>query len=135
MDESKNIRDMIYSVCGDGIAAEPAKFLASLMAGKDPRDKDSKLYQLIKQIRDEDRKPKRDEWITICNMVLATDLYRPVPVSLTDSHKAASQLMEYLHAKKKSVSIRGKIAHKHVMVKPLDPDEIEEFEAWFTSEF
>lgn len=135
MTEETNIRKMIQSVCGDDLTAEPAKFLASLMAGRDPRERESDLYRLIKQIRDEERKPKKDEWTRICQMVLYTDLYRPVPVSLDESHKAARQLMEYLHAKKKSVSVRGKIAHKVYKVTDLSPDEIAEFEAWFTSEF
>lgn len=135
MDDSKKVREAIEAVCNDDILGEPAKFLASLMAGIDPRGKDSKLYRTIKQIRDEDRKPSNSEWRQICNLVLSTDMYRPVPVGLAESSQAAKQLMEYLYGKKKSVSVRGKVAHKHVILKPLTPDEIEEFEVWFTSEF
>lgn len=135
MDDSKRVREAIEAICKDDILSEPAKFLASLMAGIDPRGKDSRLYRFIKQIRDEDRLPNDAEWRKLCNLVLSTDLYRPVPVGLADSHNAAKQLMEYLYGKKKAISVRGKVAHKHIVIKPLTPEEIETFEEWFNSEF
>lgn len=132
----ENLRDMIQSAVGKGtIASEPAQFLAALMAGKDPRKRSSELYKLMKRINDEERQPNEDEWIEMKELVLYTDLYRPAPVSLDESAKAAKELMAYLHAKLRSTTVKGKIAHKHVVYKELTPEEIEEFEQWFTDQF
>jgi len=134
--ETDTLREMIIDAVGEGsLVSEPAKFLAALMAGKDPRQKSSELYRLMKQINDDERQPNEDEWIEMKELVLYTDLYRPAPVSLDESAKAAKELMAYLHAKLRSTTVKGKIAHKHVVYKDLSPDEIEEFETWFTDQF
>jgi hypothetical protein len=121
------------TVSADG--PQPAAFLVKLMAGYDPRERSSWLYNLVARIDLEDRLPTETEWTLLKERVLESDLYRDEPVTLDTSHEAARQLMEYLHPKLSRTTVDQTVLAGKQEVTPLTPGEVETFEDWFLGEF
>lgn len=127
---------------GEAGAPGVGEFLACIMTGRDPRPIDSPLFTLVKRIamRQYDMSimsasmPNEFEWSEIVNIVLNSGLYQKAFVDVKQSQQAAEKLMEYLHAKMKSVELSGSIDH-HIKIEPLTGRALEAFKDRFEEEY
>lgn len=126
------IKEQIDEVCEASGISEPLSFLASLMAGKDPRST-SRIWALVQVIEDENfgDVPTDEQWEEIVKLVEAE--YEPEPVDLITSQKAANTLAEYRHPKRKSIELTSEGGNMEVP--ELTEGEFDAFEAWFNDQF
>lgn len=120
----------IEAACPEG--ETPARFLASVMAGIDPRADVSPLYRAV--LAAGEGVPSQAAWEEIRSLVLRDPAYKPGRVTFKDSAKAARVLLEYLYPKLKSTEVSATVSAV-VGVSALTPEEVKTFEAWFTGEF
>lgn len=120
----------IEAACPEG--ETPARFLASVMAGIDPRADVSPLYRAV--LAAGEGVPSQAAWEEIRALVLKDPAYKPGRVGFKDSAKAARILLEYLYPKLRSTEVSATVSAV-VGFSPLTPDEVKTFEAWFTGEF
>lgn len=123
------LRDQVAALCEGEQIPEPGEFLASLMSGRDPRNRPALLYNVVNKIamdRGPLSPPDVDEWEMICDLVLNSGLYQTEPVPLETSVKAAEKLMDFLHAKLKAVELTADIEVTTKVI-PLTDEEIERF--------
>jgi len=140
MNQLQRLIKEVDTVASDKGSPAPGEFLARVMAGEDPRPIDAPLYALVKRIAfrefsgQGDAYPTPDEWSLITEVVLSTDEYKQARVGVEQSLRAAEKLMEYLHAKMKSVEVQGQLDVRLEVV-PLTGDDLTEFKARFDDEF
>lgn len=127
-----DIKEQIDEVCEINGISEPLNFLASLMAGKDPRST-SKIWDLIQVIEDENfgDVPTDEQWEEVIQIVRSQ--YEPEPVDLLTSQKAANTLAEYRHSKRKSIELST--GNGNMEVPELTDGEFDMFEEWFNEQF
>lgn len=112
------LRSSIEDVCREYGVPDPARWLATIMTGNDPRPMDAPIVEMIKKIvyrefeEDEEGDPFPDEseWAALVDHVLSSGLYAKARVPLQDSHKAAQKLMDFLHRQQKSTAMTVKDA-------------------------
>lgn len=126
------IEEQVSEVCEAQGVSEPLNFLASIMAGKDPRAI-SRVWELVQAIEEENfgDVPTDDQWEELISIVEKD--YEPAPVDLITSQKAATTLAEYRHPKRKSIELSGE--HGKVEVPELTNSEFDLFEEWFNDQF
>ena len=140
LDQLQRLIREVDRVSADMDVPPPGEFLATVMAGRDPRDMDSPLYTLVQKIAlrafqtGQNDMPEESEWAAIKSLVLETDHYRQARVSIEQSIQAATKLMEYLHAKMKAVEMTGGVGVQ-LDVKPLTGDDVKAFKERFEDEF
>ena len=127
----EDIENVLASVGVNDEVANPARYLATLMIGVDPREGTSRLYKFIKKISDRDDEPSFDEWLNIKEMVLHSGLYSRQFVSLETSADAAKTLIKYVYAKKRAVTIEDKTERTGGRATKLTPEEVDIFEENF----
>lgn len=127
-----DIKEQIDEVCDANGISEPLSFLASLMAGKDPRSK-SEIWDLIQVIEDENfgDAPSDEQWSEVVKIVEKE--YEQEPVDLMTSQKAANTLAEYRHSKRKSIELTT--GGGNIEVPELTDKEFDMFEEWFNDQF
>ena len=140
LNQLQRLIDAVDSVASDMGSPPPGEFLATVMAGTDPRPIEAPLYALVKRIAfrefsgQGDAFPTPEEWSMITETVLSTDEYKQSRVTLDQSLRASERLMEYLHAKMKSIEVSGAM-NVRVEVAPLTGADLDEFKARFDNEF
>ena len=124
--------DQLRSLINSGNASDPLVFLESVMNGQDPR-RLSKVYQLASDIEDfSEGQPTEYEWGELFQAI--RDICKFNTVSLSESTAAAKTVAEYLHAKRKNVSIHtDDIGNSKVTL--LEDDEIRRFLNIYEDEF
>jgi hypothetical protein len=113
----------------------PHLFLASIMAGIDPRPDKSQIFELVKEMignEDIEGLPSLDDWATLKNLVF--EHYQKEFVVLGDSIGASKELLQYMYPKKKAIEVSGEMGHL-VKVVPLTKEEVDTFEKRFLDEF
>ena len=113
----------------------PHLFLASIMAGVDPRPDKSQIFEMVKEMaaeEDLDGKPDADAWELLKALVFAN--YQKESVVLGDSIGASKELLQYMYPKKKAIEVSGEMGHL-VKVVPLTKEEVDTFEKRFLDEF
>lgn len=133
------LRERVEALCSRVEVPEPGEFLAALMAGRDPRKRDPLLRSLVlAAVRDAggDRSvpPSPEDWSDIVDLVLDSGMYAEEPVPLETSYQAARGLMEYLHAKLKSVEVSADVNLSAAVV-PLSDEEIARFKRIWDARF
>ena len=125
------LRSDVSDICKRENVYDPAKWLTTAMAGKDPRNIVSRLIEMIRKIpRDyldgnrENSMPDEYEWEAIQKEAFEP-VYDRAPVDYKFSHDAAKELMKYLHrnlieVKSEAVTVKRDIA-------PITKDEIRNF--------
>lgn len=132
-----DLKDRVAALCKETDVPEPGEFLASLMAGTDPRKRYGLLYTYTKRlVKDQgpDEPPGADDWDFIRDLILDSGFYEPEPVALEQSIKAAEKLMDFLHAKLKAqeVTVNASVTHK---VEAPTPDQIRKFKEIWDSQY
>jgi hypothetical protein len=135
----EELRNQVADLCSRTEVPEPGEFLASLMSGVDPRKRDPLLRSLVlAAVReaggDRSVPPSPEDWSDIADLVLDSGMYDSEPVPLETSYQAATKLMEYLHAKLKSVEVSADVNLSAAVV-PLTDEEIERFKRIWDSRF
>lgn len=127
-----NVEEQISVACEEQGVAEPLSFLTSLMAGKDPRY-NSLVWELVQEIEEENFGdcPNNEQWEELISIVEAA--YKPKPVDIATSQKAATTLAEYRHPKRKSIELSTNGGT--VEVPDLTSAEFDLFEEWFDDQF
>lgn len=136
--KGKLTMDMVSEIsefCDSEGVANPARFLAEVMAGKDPRNRVSRLWEIVTRAENENRRFTDAESEEIRGLVLSNDAYRGELVSLTESIKAAEKLCEYLYAKKKALEVSGHMTATVAVTEPLSVDEIKQLNEIFLTDF
>jgi hypothetical protein len=113
----------------------PHLFLASIMAGIDPRPDKSQIFELVKEMaaeEDLDGKPDADAWEAL--KLLVFNEYQKESVVLGDSIGASKELLQYMYPKKKAIEVTGEMGHL-VKVVPLTKEEVDTFEKRFVEDF
>lgn len=125
-------KDEIDAICAAKGAKEPLEFLASLMAGHDPRQL-SEVYIMAETIEDENfgDPPDAEQWEELLALIKRLYKYEKVPVGI--SKAAATTLAEYQHAKRKSVELHT--SGVAVEIPPLTDADLDLFEGWFHAQF
>jgi hypothetical protein len=131
--DSKELFAEIEQICKEGGVDEPARFLASVMTGSDPREPVSPLYRMFLKIGEDP--PTPGQWRELRDLVLGDPAYKPTRVSFTASAKAAKSLLEYLHPKLKSTEVSARLSAAIGITAPLSPEDVQTFEDWFSGEF
>jgi hypothetical protein len=140
LNQLQRLIDEVDRVATESGAPAPGEFLARVMAGEDPRPLDSPLYTLVKRIAFREFSgqgesfPTPEEWSTVVCMVLDSDEYQRARVTMDQSIKAGERLMEYLHAKMRSIEVQGNLGIK-LEVKPLTGEDLDAFKERFNDEF
>ena len=140
INQLQRLIDEVDKVARDRGAPAVGEFLATVMSGKDPRPVESPLYALVKRITFReftiggDPFPTPDDWIAIVTEVLGSGLYEKAFVDIGLSTRAAEKLMEYLHAKMKSVEVNATVDAR-IHITPLTDDELDGFRERFNDEF
>lgn len=124
--------DEIDEICSAKGAKEPLEFLASLVAGHDPRLL-SDVYIMASNIEEDNfgDPPDPEQWEELLQLIKRQYKHSPVPVGISKS--AATTLAEYQHAKRKSIELHT--SGEHVQVEPLTAEELDLFEEWFNAQF
>lgn len=132
--EKESLKQRINSLCKQTNTPLPAEFLASVMAGIDPRKEEGSLYKLINKIALSGKRPNKEQWNIICDIVLSSDAYMKDRVDSVTSIKAAEKLIEFLEPKLKAVELSGTLNH-NVKVAPMDKEEVKLFKKWWKETF
>jgi hypothetical protein len=132
----------IDGVCRAKGIPDPARWLASIMAGRDPRPMETPLVEMMRKIvfrqfddPPGDPMPTEDEWQAMVDHVLGSGLYDRAPVDLRASQAAATKLMDHLHSKRQEIraDISGVVGPREAI--PLTTDEIHAFREMFDDVF
>lgn len=125
-------KEAVAAVCAARGLKEPLEFLASLMAGQDPREL-SHIYTMAEAIEDDNYgdPPDAEQWEELLTLIRTQYKHAPVPVGI--SKAAATELAQYQHPKRKSIELATTGAA--VDIKPLTDEEFELFEEWFRGQF
>lgn len=112
----------------------PAEFLATVMAGEDPRVDDSSLLDIIEEVQERglDALPTLDEWILITELIRNNEYYAGRMVPIEYSNKAAEILAKHLYAQKTENKTQ---VDAKVEIAPLTKKEIKKFQKVFEKEF
>lgn len=97
-----NAETKVHKLCEELKIPTPVEFLTHAMAGTDPR-RVSLVYQKICQLEEEYGGSPPDEWDWADLVDLIKTEYRGSIVDIGRSQNAATQLMEYMYPKRKSV--------------------------------
>ena len=106
-DDITSLRNAIAGVCEYYKVPDPARWLAVLMTGQDPRPMEAPILDMVRREFDEEGGtpfPDHGEWGAIVDHVLSSGLYENARVPLQDSLKAAQKLMDFLHKHQKQVT-------------------------------
>lgn len=110
-DNIQSLRKAIAGVCKHYQVPDPARWLATIMTGQDPRPLDAPILDMVRKIvyREFDEEggepfPDTAEWAELVEHVLSSGLYEKARVPLQESHKAAQKLMDFLHKNQKQVT-------------------------------
>ena len=127
-----DVEEQISVACEDQGVTEPLSFLTSLMAGRDPRY-NSLVWELVQTIEEENFGdcPNESQWEELISIVETS--YKPKPVDITTSQKAATTLAEYRHPKRKSIELSS--TNGAIDVPDLTETEFDLFEEWFSDQF
>ena len=140
LNQLQRLIDEVDRVAIESGSPAPGEFLARVMAGEDPRPLDSYLYTLVKRIAfrefsgSGENYPTPEEWATVVETVLGSDEYRKAPITIDQSLRATEKLMEYLHAKMRSIEVQGNLGIR-LEVKPLTGEDLDKFKEKFDEEF
>lgn len=130
----KTLNEKISELCKELEVPDPVEFLTQVMAGQDPRQL-SRLYEMIIKFENEyGPNTLPDEWDYIELVEYVKDRYKHFPVSLSESHAAAKQILEYTHAKKKQID-QSVVVEDATEVKELTSKEIRLFSRKFNREY
>ena len=110
----------------------PLRFLKRVMEGTDPRQ-NSALWECVQEIEADNlgEPPDAEQWETLLKIVEAD--YKPCPVPLEASQRAAATLAEYKHSKRKSIEFAEIGAAERIP--DLSEESLDEFEEWFNGQF
>lgn len=117
---------------------DPAEFLASIVAGIDPRPIKSALYKLVKQIDESvgvDGLPDATDWSMIKHLVLDSGCYTHERVDISTSMNAALKLIEFLHPKQKAVDLSATVDATVRVLPALTDEEMDLFNQFFKENF
>lgn len=131
---AKDIETEISEICERLKVPGPVGFQTMLMAGKDPRGT-SEIYRLVKEIEKElgeGELPDEFWWETLVNAIKRD--YKPMPVPLDVSQKAAKELGEYANPKKRSVDVNANVK-VDATVTPLTRRDVRTFEKKFNRDY
>jgi len=139
LEQLAKLVEEVDDVCLETGTPSPGAFLATVMAGEDPRPVESELFKLVKRIAYRDLMggdpfPSKEEWLELVSIVLGSDAYVKTPLDASMSVRAAEKLMDFLHAKMKAVELSGATTHL-VKVEPLTAEEVDLFRERFNDEF
>lgn len=113
-------------------ASNPLRFLKKVMEGKDPRRKNP-VVKKIREIYEYNfgAPPDQDQWDELVKMI---EKYEADIPDLRASQSAASDLANYLHARRKQIDVKSKsvIAVQDIR---LTKDEINDFWKKFNGNF
>lgn len=126
------LREQVNQLCERVDVPNPGEFLASIMAGVDPRPRRPLLHKLVERL--DGYPPEDDEWEDIEDLILNSGLYDKQPVDIKESISAADKLMDFLHAKLKAIEIQQEVSMS-VQVAPLTRKEAEMFEEIWRERF
>ncbi len=131
--DDEDIEKKIKKLCRKHKVVEPLEFLAQIAAGKDPRYI-SDLFDRVIAIEEQYGDDVPDEWDWLEIKEVIKERYKHFLVPVNESTKAANQLLEYSHAKKKQVTHSGNIETTNV-VQPLTRKEIRQFTRKFNHRY
>lgn len=138
----QSLRKDIAEACERHQVPDPARWLASIMAGQDPRNMDAPIIDLIRKIeyREFDEEggtpfPDESEWRELVDHVLSSGLYEHARVPIGESHKAAQKLMEFLHKNQKSITAEIKEVPKRKKPKAITEKDIQRVRKIFNDVF
>ena len=97
-----NAETKVHKLCEELKIPTPVEFLTHAMSGCDPR-RVSLVYQRVIALEEEYGAEPPDEWDWQDLVELIKTEYRGSIVGMAQSQSAASQLMEYMYPKRKSV--------------------------------
>lgn len=124
----------VHKVMQDRSIGSPAEYLATVMAGDDPRIDSSELLDIVDGVQDRglDELPTLDEWIVICDIIRNNEMYTRNLVPIEHSNKAAEILSKHIYSQK--TENQTKIDAK-VEIVPLSKKEIKKFKKIFEKEY
>ena len=124
--------DLLDDTPEDDIEQKPLQFLEAVMSGIDPRE-NSRVWEIVQTIEAENfgDPPTMEQWEGLVSAVEVE--YKPRPVDLGTSQRAAITLAEYYHPKRKSVEVSQ--SGEAVQTPELTEQEFELFEEWFNEQF
>lgn len=128
------LKQRINNLCKQTNTPLPAEFLASVMAGIDPRKEEGSLYKLVNRIALSGKRPNKEQWETICEIILSTDAYMKDRVDSATSIKAAEKLIEFLEPKLKAVELSGTLNH-NVAVVPMTKEQVKQFKEFWKEQY
>jgi hypothetical protein len=133
-EKQESLKQRINNLCKQTNTPLPAEFLASVMAGIDPRKEEGSLFKLINKIALSGRQPTREQWEMVCDIVLSTDAYMKDRIDSVTSIKAAEKLIEFLEPKLKAVELSGTLNH-NVSVAPMTKEQVKQFKDWWKEQY
>lgn len=132
--DNQLISEQIQLACEKLEICDPVEFTVRLMSGHDPRHR-SKIKRFIEKIAKMrgSNLPTKSQWNEIQKLVDKEYCYRPVPLSYSTA--AATQLLSYQHAKKKSIETKDTTPQVSVDNRPLTKREIADVKKLFDVHF
>ena len=139
-----DLRQSVESICRKYKVPDPARFLASLMSGIDPRPVDAPIKQMIQQIVHQDsadsdvfklRLPDEHEWKTIVAHVLKSGNYEHDTIGVQESLKAAQKLMDFLHKQQKSSVSDSDVSTLEYHISEITEDDVKRVKEIFDDVF
>lgn len=114
----------------------PAEYLATVMSGEDPRIDDTRLLDIVSEIRERglDATPTLDEWLEIMDIIINNERYHKIMLPIEHSNKAAEILAKHLYTQKTEQKTKAQI-EAHVKITPLKKKEIRKFKKIFNEEY
>jgi hypothetical protein len=114
----------------------PGGFLAEVMAGYDPRARYGTIAMILDDIRSRGpgAMPTEGEWSELADLIAASPLICGEPVPLKVSARAAEKILPYIYAKQSEEKVTPNDVAPEA-IKPLSPEEIEDFQSNWADEY
>ena len=127
-----DLRSAVAGLAGSLGVNDPARGLVEIAAGRDPRNIESPLVDMVRKISYRafdggDPYPTPDEWQWLSDHVLNSGLYKKARVTVEMSFQAYKELMKYLHPTQASKAATIDVGQARGEVEPLNEGEIEVF--------
>jgi hypothetical protein len=136
----RDLATEVLKVCKANKAPGPVEFMASVLAGIDPRKDLSELFELVRDIQeridtDLDVKPTAHEWDMVYELITKSGLYERQPVHLKESLDVAKELTKYLHPQLSKQQVQSQILQVQVKPVELSDDQLDKVLDWFDDTF
>ena len=126
----------IARVMEEKAIGSPTEYLATVMAGEDPRIDDTALLDLVQKIQERglDEVPTLDEWLIIQDIIISNQRYQKILLPIEHSNKAAEILTKQLLAAQKETKQQTQV-DANIKVGKLTKKEVRKFKKIFEEDY